>query len=258
MRGESSYIFLIFFLRFRMNNSNRRSNDRTISQFRPLKITPNYLKNPLGSALIEMGETIVLCSASVENTLPGWLRGTRGQGWLTAEYSLLPGSTNDRTKRERQHTSGRTHEIQRLIGRSLRSVLDLKLLGERTITLDCDVLQADGGTRTAAITGGYVALRLAIDALIKQGKIKTNPLRDAVAAISVGIIEEQIFVDLDYMEDMKADVDMNIVMTASGELLEVQGSAEKRPFSREKLNKMLDVTSSVLKEIFDEQNAALA
>ncbi len=236
---------------------NRRSNGRTVSQFRPIKITPNFVSNSLGSALIEMGETKVLCTASVEDSLPGWLRRTRGQGWLTAEYSLLPGSTSDRTRRERQTVSGRTHEIQRLIGRSLRSVVDLKLIGERTITIDCDVLQADGGTRTASITGGYVALRLAVEALIKQNKIRTNPIRDAVAAISVGIIEEQFFVDLDFVEDNRAEVDMNIVMTASGELLEVQGSAEKRPFTREQLNKMLDGANSALKEIFEEQNAAL-
>lgn len=229
----------------------------TISQFRPLKITPKFTSNPLGSVLIEMGETKVLCTASVEDTLPGWLRGTRGQGWLTAEYSLLPGSTSDRSRRERQNLSGRTHEIQRLIGRSLRSIVDLKLIGERTITLDCDVIQADGGTRTASITGAYVALRLAIDALIKQNKIRTNPIRDAVAAVSVGVIEDQIFVDLDYSEDMKAEVDMNIVMTASGELLEVQGSAEKRPFTRDQLNRMLDCAATSLKEIFEEQNAAL-
>jgi ribonuclease PH len=239
--------------------NNKRSNNRTMSQFRPIKITPNYTSNPLGSALIEIGETKVICTASVEDTIPGWMRGsgTRGQGWITAEYSLLPGSTSDRSRRERQNLSGRTHEIQRLIGRSLRSIIDLKLIGERTITLDCDVLQADGGTRTASITGAYVALRLAIDRLLKQNKIRTNPIRDAVAAISVGIIEDQVFVDLDYDEDMRAEVDMNIVMTASGELLEIQGSAEKRPFTRDQLNRMLDVAGSSLKEIFEEQNAAL-
>jgi ribonuclease PH len=235
----------------------KRSHNRTMSQSRPIKITPNFTTNPLGSVLIEMGETKILCTASVEDTVPGWMRGTRGQGWLTAEYSLLPGSTSDRSRRERQNLSGRTHEIQRLIGRSLRSIVDLKLIGERTITLDCDVLQADGGTRTAAITGAYVALRLAVDSLIKQNKIKTNPIRDAVAGISVGIIEDQVFVDLDYVEDTKAEVDMNIVMTASGELLEVQGTAEKRPYTREQLNRMLDAASNCLTEIFEEQNTAL-
>ena len=238
--------------------NNKRSNNRTISQFRPIKITPHFTTSALGSVLIEMGETKVLCTASVEDSLPGWLRGTRGQGWLTAEYSLLPGSTPDRSRRERQNVSGRTQEIQRLIGRSLRSITDLKLIGERTITIDCDVIQADGGTRTASITGGYVALRLAIDKLIKQNKIRTNPIRDAVAAVSVGILEDQILVDLDYSEDVKADVDMTIVMTANGELLEVQGSAEKRPFHRDQLNRMLDSADASLKEIFEEQNAALA
>ncbi|KAB8029119.1 ribonuclease PH [Fluviispira multicolorata] len=235
-----------------------RSQGRSASQPRPLKITPKFLKNPMGSVLVEYGETRVLCTASVEDSVPNWMRGTRGQGWVTAEYSLLPASTHDRTRRERQHLSGRTQEIQRLIGRSLRSIVDMKLLGERTIIVDCDVLQADGGTRTAAITGGYVALKLAIEALIKQNKIKTNPLRDAVAAVSVGILEEQVYVDLDYHEDQKADVDLNVVMTASGQLLEVQGTAEKRPFNREQLNKMLDLASDALKEAFDEQNAAFA
>ncbi|RDB37110.1 ribonuclease PH [Spirobacillus cienkowskii] len=235
-----------------------RTLGRSPSQARPIKITPKYLKNPAGSVLVEYGETKVLCSASIEDTLPNWMRGTRGQGWVTAEYSLLPASTQDRTRRERQNLSGRTQEIQRLIGRSLRAVVDLKLLGERTIIVDCDVIQADGGTRTASITGGYIALKLAIESLIKQNKLKNNPLRDAVAAISLGVFEDQVFVDLDYQEDLKADVDLNVVMTASGQLLEVQGSAEKRPFTRENLNKMLDLASSSLQEIFDEQNAALA
>lgn len=237
-----------------------RSHNRTPSQSRPIEITANYLKNPTGSALIKVGETIVSCTASVEDGVPGWMRasGVRGQGWLTAEYSMLPGSTSDRSRRERQNLSGRTHEIQRLIGRTLRSIIDLKQIGERTITVDCDVLQADGGTRTAAITGAYVALKLAIDAMLKQGKIRTNPLKDSVAAVSVGMIEGQVFVDLDYSEDMKAEVDLTVVMTSSGsELLEVQGTAEKRPYTRDQLNKMLDMATSALKDIFDEQNAAL-
>lgn len=235
-----------------------RSQGRSPSQPRAIKITPKYLKNPAGSVLVEYGETKVLCSASIEDNVPNWMRGTRGQGWVTAEYSLLPASTQDRSKRERQFISGRTQEIQRLIGRSLRSVVDLRLLGERTIMIDCDVLHADGGTRTASITGGYVALKLAIEALIKQNKIKNNPLKDAVAAISLGVFEDQVFVDLDYHEDLKADVDLNVVMTATGQLLEIQGTAEKRPFTREQLNKMLDLASDALKEVFDEQNAAFA
>lgn len=235
-----------------------RSQGRSPSQPRAIKIAPKYLKNPAGSVLVEYGETKVLCSASIEDNVPNWMRGTRGQGWITAEYSLLPASTQDRSKRERQFISGRTQEIQRLIGRSLRSVVDLRLLGERTIMIDCDVLHADGGTRTASITGGYVALKLAIEALIKQNKIKNNPLKDAVAAISLGVFEDQVFVDLDYQEDLKADVDLNVVMTATGQLLEIQGTAEKRPFTREQLNKMLDLASDALKEVFDEQNAAFA
>ena len=237
-----------------------RSGNRTPSQSRPVRITPHYLKNPLGSSLIEIGETKVICSVSIEDGVPGWMRhsGTRGQGWLTAEYSMLPGSTSDRTRRERQSVSGRTHEIQRLIARSLRSIIDLKQIGERTITVDCDVLHADGGTRTAAITGSYVALKQAVDAFIKQGRFKTNPLRDSVAAVSVGLIEGQVFVDLDYVEDTKADVDLNIVMTSTGELLEVQGSAEKRPFTREQLGKMLDLATGSLQELFDEQNMSFA
>lgn len=234
----------------------KRSSGRTNSQIRPIQIFPKYLINPMGSALIEMGNTKVLCSASVEDGIPSWMRasGLRGQGWLTAEYSMLPGSTSDRNRRERQNISGRTQEIQRLIGRSLRSIIDLKQIGERTITLDCDVLQADGGTRTTSITGAYVALRLAIENLLKLGKLKTNPLKDSVCAVSVGIIESDILVDLDYQEDMKAEVDLNVVMTANGQLLEVQGTAEKRPYSRDQLNKMLDTAIGCSQEIFDEQN----
>jgi len=229
----------------------KRSNGRTNSQIRPIQIFPKYLIHPMGSALIEMGNTKVLCSATVEDGIPSWMRasGLRGQGWLTAEYSMLPGSTSDRNRRERQNISGRTQEIQRLIGRSLRSIIDLKQIGERTITIDCDVLQADGGTRTTSITGAYVALRLAIENLLKLGKLKTNPLKDSVCAVSVGIIESDILVDLDYQEDMKAEVDLNVVMTSDGQLLEVQGTAEKRPYSREQLNKMLDAAIGCSQEI---------
>lgn len=235
----------------------KRTNGRTNSQVRPIQITPKYLIHPMGSALIEIGQTRVLCSASIDDGIPAWMRmsGLRGQGWLTAEYSMLPGATSERNRRERQNVSGRTQEIQRLIGRSLRSIIDLKQIGERTITIDCDVLQADGGTRTTSITGAYIALRLALENLLKTGKIKTNPLKDSVCAISVGIIEDNVLVDLDYQEDMKAEVDLNVVMTSGGQLLEVQGTAEKRPFSRDQLNKMLDAASGSLQEIFNEQNA---
>lgn len=233
-----------------------RSHGRTSVQTRPIKITPNFTNVPLGSVLVEYGETRVMCTASVEESVPNWMRGTRGQGWLTAEYSLLPGSTADRSRRERQNVSGRTQEIQRLIGRSLRAVVDLRQLGERTITIDCDVLQADGGTRTAAITGAYVALRIAIEKLLKMNKIKTNPIREAVAAVSVGIVEGTLLVDLDYPEDQKADVDMNVVLTSAGLLLEVQGTAEKKAFSRAQLNELLDMAQAALVDIFEEQNVA--
>lgn len=233
-----------------------RSHGRTSVQTRPIKITPNFTNVPLGSVLVEYGETRVMCTASVEESVPNWMRGTRGQGWLTAEYSLLPGSTADRSRRERQNVSGRTQEIQRLIGRSLRAVVDLRQLGERTITIDCDVLQADGGTRTAAITGAYVALRIAIEKLLKMNKIKTNPIREAVAAVSVGIVEGTLLVDLDYPEDQKADVDMNVVLTSAGLLLEVQGTAEKKAFSRTQLNELLDMAQAALVDIFEEQNVA--
>jgi ribonuclease PH len=236
----------------------KRSMGRTNSQPRAIKITPNFTQMAAGSVLCEYGETRVLCTASVEETVPNWLRQTRGQGWVTAEYSLLPGSTQTRTRRERQNTSGRTQEIQRLIGRTLRAAINMKLLGERTITIDCDVLQADGGTRTAAITGGYVALKLAIDKLIKNGKLKNNPITDAVAAVSIGLVNGVKMVDLDYNEDLDADVDMNVVMTSSGQLLELQGTAEKRSFSRSDLNEMLDLAQAAIVDIFDEQNIALS
>lgn len=235
-----------------------RSHGRTASQARPVRLVPHFTSAPLGSVLCEYGDTRVLCTASVEDSVPNWMRGTRGQGWVTAEYSLLPGSTPDRTRRERNMVSGRTQEIQRLIGRTLRGVVDLKLLGERTITVDCDVLQADGGTRTAAITGGFVALKIAIDRLLKDNKIRNNPLRDGVAAISVGLVGGTSLVDLDYHEDLKADVDLNVVMTGSGTLLEVQGTAEKSPFTRAQLNEMLDMAQRALVDIFQEQTVALA
>jgi len=234
-----------------------RLHGRTTNQARPVKITPDFTRNALGSVLVEFGETKVICTASVEESVPNWMRGQRGQGWVTGEYSLLPGSTQERTRRERQNVSGRTQEIQRLIGRCLRGVVNLKLLGERTITVDCDVIQADGGTRTAAVTGGYVALKIAIDRLIKAGKIKTNPIQDAVAAVSVGIVGGVAMVDLDYPEDLQADVDMNVVMTASGTLLEVQGTAEKAAFTRAQLNEMLDMVQSAIVDVFAEQNIAL-
>jgi ribonuclease PH len=234
-----------------------RSFNRGPSQARPVQFTPRFTKTPAGSVLVEFGDTRVLVTASVEDGVPNWMRGQRGCGWITAEYSLLPGSTHDRTRRERNNTSGRTQEIQRLIGRSLRSVVDPKLLGERTITVDCDVIQADGGTRTASVTGGFVALKLAIDKLLRENRIKTNPVRENVAAISVGIVDGQVLVDLDYSEDLRADVDMNVVMNSSGNIVEIQGTAEKASFSRAQLDQMIEVAQAAIFDIFQEQNAAL-
>lgn len=231
----------------------KRSFDRGPSQPRPIKITKDFTKFAHGSVLIEYGDTRVLCTATVEENVPNWLRGSRGHGWVTAEYSLLPSSTQERSRRERGAVGGRTQEIQRLIGRSLRGIIDLKQLGERTITIDCDVIQADGGTRTASITGGYVALKIAIEKLLKAGKLKTNPILDSVAGISVGNVEGESMVDLDYLEDQRADSDLNVVMTGSGALLEVQGCAEKKPFTRNELNSLLDMAAAALVDIFEEQ-----
>jgi ribonuclease PH len=234
----------------------KRSFDRAPSQPRPVRITKNFTKYAAGSVLIEYGDTRVLCTATIEENVPNWMRGKRGQGWITAEYSLLPSSTQERSRRERGNIGGRTQEIQRFIGRSLRCVIDLNQLGERTITIDCDVLQADAGTRTASITGGYVALQLAIEKLLKAGKLKSNPIRETVAAISVGIVGGQFLVDLDYDEDQTADADLNVVMTESGALLEVQGCAERKPFTREELNGLIDLAGSALVDVFTEQKKA--
>src|SRR6266498_5753064 len=203
-----------------------RTDNRAPDQLRPVKITPGFLANAEGSALIEMGNTRVICAASVEDKLPPHLRNQRTEGWVTAEYGMLPRSTNTRTSREvrRGGPSGRTHEIQRLIGRSLRAAADMKVLGERTITLDCDVLQADGGTRTAAITGAYVAFAVAASRLLKTGKIQRSIVTNEVAAISVGILEDTPLLDLKYDEDSRAEVDMNVVCTGNGRFIEVQGT----------------------------------
>lgn len=217
-----------------------RTDGRAADELRLLKITPGYLPYAEGSVLIEMGQTRVVCSASVEDRVPPFLRNS-GQGWITAEYSMLPRATQTRTPREvrRGGPSGRTHEIQRLIGRSLRAAADMKHLGDRTITLDCDVLQADGGTRTAAITGAYVALALAVDKLLKSGKISTNVITNEVAAISVGMVGNTALLDLKYDEDSTAEVDMNVVCTGDGRFIEVQGTAERQAFSREQMDGLL-------------------
>jgi ribonuclease PH len=219
-----------------------RTDGRAPDQLRPAKITPGFLPYAEGSVLIEMGNTRVVCAASLEDRIPPFLR-NQGQGWLTAEYSMLPRATQTRTAREigRGGPSGRTHEIQRLIGRSLRAVADMRVLGERTITIDCDVLQADGGTRTAAITGAFVAFALASQHLLKSGKI-TRPLTiNQVAAVSVGIVDNVPLLDLKYDEDSRAEVDMNIVCTGDGRFIEVQGTAEREPFSRAQMDELVEL-----------------
>ncbi|HEX7332409.1 MAG TPA: ribonuclease PH [Pyrinomonadaceae bacterium] len=217
-----------------------RTDGRAPDELRPVRITPGFLPYAEGSVLIEMGNTRVVCSASLEDRVPPFLR-NQGQGWLTAEYAMLPRATQTRTGREigRGGPSGRTHEIQRLIGRSLRAVADMKVLGERTITLDCDVLQADGGTRTAAITGAYVALALASQQLLKAGKIQRSVVHDQVAAISVGIVGNTPLLDLKYDEDSRAEVDMNVVCTGDGRFIELQGTAEREPFSRAQMDELV-------------------
>jgi ribonuclease PH len=235
-----------------------RPSQRKADELRPIRITRHYTRHAEGSVLIEFGDTRVLCTASVENNVPPFLRG-KGSGWVTAEYGMLPRSTHTRSSREaaKGKQSGRTQEIQRLIGRSLRAVMDLDALGERQITLDCDVLQADGGTRTAAITGACVALHDAIAGLMREGKITTNPLRDFVAAISVGIFQGEPVLDLDYPEDSECDTDMNVVMTGAGGFVEVQGTAEGAPFSREQLNVLLGLAEGGIAQLIAAQRAAL-
>src|ERR1700734_2100385 len=236
-----------------------RPGHRAADVLRPIRLTPHYVAMPEGSVLIESGNTRVLCNATVEQGVPGWLRNS-GRGWVTAEYGMLPRATLTRTAREaeRGKVGGRTHEIQRLIGRSLRSVVDMKALGERTVILDCDVLQADGGTRTAAITGACVALALALGKLVAAGTLKTSPLKQMVAATSVGIVDGNILLDLCYEEDSRADVDMNVVMLADGGLVETQATAERVSYSRAQLTAMLDYAEKGIRELLAAQQAALA
>jgi ribonuclease PH len=233
-----------------------RHDNRDIDQIRATKITPNISPYAEGSALIEVGGTKVICTASVEDRVPLFMR-NKGTGWVTAEYAMLPRATNTRTQRESQRPSGRTAEIQRLIGRSLRAIVDTKALGERQIYLDCDVIQADGGTRCASITGAYVALALACRRLIKQGTITKNPILSEVAAVSVGIIGGTTVVDLAYAEDSAADVDMNIVCTGEGKFIELQGTAEREPFSREQMDEMLLLAEKGIQQLFSIQRYAL-
>jgi len=236
-----------------------RPSQRQPDDLRTIRITRNFTRHAEGSVLIEMGDTQVLCTASVEESLPAFLRG-KGQGWVTAEYGMLPRSTHTRSAREaaKGKQSGRTQEIQRLIGRSLRAVTDLKALGERQITLDCDVLQADGGTRCASITGAWLALHDACGKLVAQGKLPASPLRDHVAAISVGIYKGVPVLDLDYPEDSDCDTDMNVVMTGSGGIVEIQGTAEGEPFSREQMNPLVDMAEAGIKELIARQKQVLA
>jgi ribonuclease PH len=226
---------------------------------RPIKITPSFLAFPEGSALIEVGETKVICTASLEDRVPGWRRG-QGKGWVTAEYSMLPGSTLTRKSRELgvAGMSGRTQEIQRLIGRSLRSIVDMEKLGERTIVLDCDVIQADGGTRTAAISGAYIALYQAFLRMVHNGIIKTNPLKVSIAAISVGLIAGEQILDLCYDEDSRADLDFNIVMTEKGDIVEVQGTAEGEPFSKNIMQDLIELAEIGVSHHFAAQMAAVS
>ena len=228
----------------------KRSDGRAPDELRAVEIELGFTENPAGSVLIRTGKTIVLCTATLEKSVPGWLRGS-GKGWVTAEYSMLPGSTDTRSEREAQKgkLSGRTQEIQRLIGRSLRAVIDLNALGERAIYIDCDVLQADGGTRTASVTGGYVALAAACKRLVEVGLLKQSPLHDSVAAISVGMLDGEILLDLPYSEDSRAEVDMNVVQTGSGRLVEVQGTGEGGTFDRKLLDRMLDVAEKGIAEL---------
>ncbi len=231
-----------------------RPDNRQNDEMRPVRFTPGFTKNPDGSVLVQTGDTMVLCTAMVEAKVPPFLKGS-GSGWVTAEYSLLPSSTETRTQREaaRGKINGRTSEIQRLIGRSLRAVVDLPALGERTIWIDCDVLQADGGTRTASISGAFVALCLALMKLQAEGVIKQLPIIDYVAAASVGIVNGETVLDLEYIEDSRAEVDMNVVMTGKGNFVEVQGTAEGTPYSKSKLDEMLVLAEKGIQEIFDLQ-----
>ena len=236
-----------------------RPSGRAPDELRKIVVTPHFTKHAEGSVLVEFGDTRVICTASIEERVPGFLKG-KGSGWITAEYGMLPRATHDRSAREaaRGKQGGRTMEIQRLIGRSLRAAMDLEALGERTVTLDCDVIQADGGTRTASITGSYVALRLAIDALMAQRKLKANPIHGQIASISVGICNGVPVLDLDYREDCDAETDMNVVMNDAGAYIEVQGTAEGHAYRRDELDAMLDLAGKGISELMVIQRAALA
>lgn len=231
-----------------------RPDGRTWNELRPVKITSGKMKYAEGEALIEMGDTIVLCTASVEESVPQFLYGT-GKGWVTSEYSMLPRSTKKRSARDsvRGRVGGRSQEIQRIIGRAIRAVVDLEKLGERSIIIDCDVIQADGGTRTASINGAFVALSYAVLYLLREGLIVENPISDYIAAVSVGLIDDEPVLDLSYEEDSKADVDLNVAITGSGDIVEIQGTAEKKPFSRKKLEDLLNLAQLGVRKIIVNQ-----
>ncbi len=235
-----------------------RLDGRSPLALRATKITPGFTKYAEGSVLIEVGSTRVICNATVEEKVPNFLKG-KGAGWVTAEYSMLPRATETRTSREvtRGGLSGRTHEIQRLIGRSLRAVVDMAALGERTVMIDCDVIQADGGTRTAAITGGFVALALALHKRVEEQKIARLPLRDLVAAVSVGLVDSRVLLDLAYTEDSRAEVDMNVIRTGDGRFVELQGTAETEPFSRAQMNELIAAAEAGIEQLLAIQIAAI-
>jgi ribonuclease PH len=232
----------------------QRPDGRAADELRPLRLTPDFIEWSDGSVLIEAGKTKVICAATIQDGVPRWLRG-QGYGWVTAEYSMLPSATPDRTVREavKGKQGGRTVEIQRLVGRSLRSVVDLRALGDRTVWMDCDVIQADGGTRCACVTGAFVALYRALAGLVDQDYIQELPIDDSLAAVSVGIVEGEPVLDLDFAEDSSAEVDMNVVMTGSGNLVEVQATAEREPFSREVMDRMIDMAAAGIEKILSEQ-----
>ena len=236
-----------------------RADGRAADDLRPIEIVPGFISSATGSVLFEIGQTRLICTAMVEETVPGWMRG-RGTGWVTSEYGMLPGSTSTRKSRDasRGKQDGRTVEIQRLIGRSLRSVVDFAALGERTVWIDCDVIQADGGTRCAAICGGYLALHIALSDLIDRGLLRELPLRDSVAAVSVGIVDGEPMLDLAYVEDSVAEVDMNVVIAGNGELIEVQATAERTPFGRASLDRLLELAAGGIEEIAGLQARVIA
>ncbi len=240
-----------------MNTTTQIRVDRAANQLRTVEFIPDYILYPEGSVLVKMGNTHVLCNVTLEEKVPDWMAG-RGKGWVTAEYAMLPRATHTRSKRETQEPSSRSQEIKRLIGRSLRASVDLNLLGERTLILDCDVLQADGGTRTASITGGYVAVAIALHKLIKTGALAAEVLKSPVAAVSVGLLNQEPYLDLNYLEDSQADVDMNIVMNAQGEFIEVQGTGEGATFSRKSMNEMLELAELGIRQLMEKQQSIIA